>query len=168
MKALYYIPEVFKPVEDFDGYEIGNLGRLHILKRKGAKERYTYGYLNDGYLWKKFINTPKSLHRIVYKTFVGPIPEGYDVHHKNHIRTDNRVENLELIEMHEHRKFHNEKTSKPVIQYTKSMELVQEYSSIMEAERQTGISQSQISKCASNRDGYKTAGGYIWKYKNNK
>lgn len=36
-----------------------------------------------------------------------------------------------------------------------------------EAERCTGINQTNIVSCCKNRKYHKTAGGYIWKYKNN-
>lgn len=36
-------------------------------------------------------------HRIVYETFNGEIPEGYEVDHINTIRDDNRLENLQLL-----------------------------------------------------------------------
>jgi hypothetical protein len=51
---------------------------------------------------------------------------------------------------------------KPVRQYDKSGQLVMEYASIMEAQRQTGISQGSIGDCLHERR--KTAGGYTWKY----
>ena len=36
-------------------------------------------------------------HRIVYKQHFGSIPDGYDIHHKNGIRDDNRIENPQLL-----------------------------------------------------------------------
>lgn len=39
----------------------------------------------------------KCLHRIVYETFVGPIPQGYHIDHINNIRNDNRLENLQAL-----------------------------------------------------------------------
>jgi hypothetical protein len=35
-------------------------------------------------------------HRIVFRTLIGPIPEGITINHRNGIKTDNRPENLEL------------------------------------------------------------------------
>lgn len=65
--------------------------------------------------------------------------------------------------------------TKPIIQYTLDMEFVAEYPSISEAARQTNICRKAINNCVNqkvcNKNGYtwvsKTAGGYIWKYKNN-
>ena len=36
-------------------------------------------------------------HRIVYETFVGEIPQGYELDHINTIRDDNRLENLRCV-----------------------------------------------------------------------
>lgn len=57
---------------------------------------------------------------------------------------------------------HN-KPQKPVLQYSKSGEFIAEYSSIKEAERQTGCNPSHICQCC--RGKQKSAGGFIWKYK---
>lgn len=38
----------------------------------------------------------KSHHRFIYETLVGPIPEFMEINHKNGVKTDNRLENLEL------------------------------------------------------------------------
>ena len=36
-------------------------------------------------------------HRLMAETWIGPIPDGYEVNHKNGIKTDNRLENLEIV-----------------------------------------------------------------------
>ena len=55
--------------------------------------------------------------------------------------------------------------SKIVLQIDKNTnEVVKQYYGIGEVERQTGICNQQISKCCLKRKGYKTAGGYIWRY----
>lgn len=51
---------------------------------------------------------------------------------------------------------------KPVLQFTKNGEFIKEYFSTQEAKRVTGI--SHIDACC--REERKTAGGYIWRYKN--
>lgn len=37
------------------------------------------------------------VHRLVYETFIGSIPEGYVIDHINTIRDDNRLENLRCV-----------------------------------------------------------------------
>jgi hypothetical protein len=56
-----------------------------------------------------YYNTQKRslLHRALWEESNGPIPIGYDIHHKNGIKTDNRLENLELISHQEHTSSHN-------------------------------------------------------------
>lgn len=39
----------------------------------------------------------KRVHRIIYETFVGTIPDGYEIDHINTICTDNRLENLRCV-----------------------------------------------------------------------
>ena len=53
--------------------------------------------------------------------------------------------------------------TKSVIQFSKEGDLIAEYPSTREAERQTGCNQSNISQCC--RGTRKSTGGYIWKYK---
>ena len=59
-----------------------------------------------------------------------------------------------------------EKRSIPVIQFTKDGEFIKEWISAKEAQRQLGISQSNICACCKGKG--KTAGGYIWRYKDPK
>ena len=51
----------------------------------------------------------------------------------------------------------------PVIQFSKDGELLSEYSSLHEAERQTGCNKGHICECC--KGTRKSTGGYIWKYK---
>lgn len=54
------------------------------------------------------------------------------------------------------------KDENPVYQYTLNGLLIDKYSSTMEAERKTGISQANISACCVNKRNH--AGGYIWSH----
>lgn len=159
------IKEEWKPIEGYDGlYELRNDGLLYSHQRNKTKGHYTYGgKCKKGYLIFHLPNINKFAHIVVYETFVGPIPKGYDVHHKNHIKTDNRVENLELILHVNHSILHNKKISKKVIQYTTDGKFVKEFESIREAERETNLNNGHICNCCNGKR--KTCGGYIWKYK---
>lgn len=168
----------WRPIKGYEGlYDLRDDGLIYVYPRIGTKGGFTFGTNGGkkGYLqlaaYKNKKRTLKQVHCWVYETFVGPIPKGYDVHHKNHIRTDNRVENLELIEHNEHSFKHKEERleaakevlSKPVLQYTLDNEFIAEYQSISEASRQIGLSNGSINRCLKGKQ--KTAGGSIWKYK---
>lgn len=56
---------------------------------------YCKGYLRLG------VSKPNrmhiAVHRLVYETFVGEIPNGYEIDHINTIRDDNRLDNLRCV-----------------------------------------------------------------------
>ena len=54
--------------------------------------------------------------------------------------------------------------SKPVLQFAKDGEFIAEYFGAREAAKQTGICPSSIIECCNGKR--KSAGGFIWKYKN--
>lgn len=91
--------EVFKDIKGYPGYQISNLGRVWSCKRN----RYMKPVANNaGYLQIKLIavngkRKGELVHRLVALHFIDN-PEGKpEVNHINHIRDDNRVENLEWV-----------------------------------------------------------------------
>ena len=52
----------------------------------------------------------RAVHREVWSECKGPIPKGYIVHHKNGDKTDNRLENLELMSAADHCRHHSPRT----------------------------------------------------------
>lgn len=160
----------WKPIEGFEGmYDLRDDGLIYSYPRFKCKGGYHKGTkTNGGYryfsLFKDRIETRDLIHRFVYRTFVGKIPKGYDVHHKNEIRDDNRVENLELLKKEEHNRKHSlERLAKAIQQYTKNGEFIAEYESAAEAERETNVCNSHITECCKGKR--KSAGGFIWRYK---
>jgi HNH endonuclease len=47
-------------------------------------------------------------HRVIWEIYFGKIPKGYVVHHKNGIKHDNRIENLECMPHGAHSTHHHE------------------------------------------------------------
>ena len=48
----------------------------------------------------------KLLHRVIWETYKGCIPNDYVVHHINEDPSDNRIENLECMTTYEHNRLH--------------------------------------------------------------
>lgn len=46
-------------------------------------------------------------HDVVWEDHNGPIPRGFQVHHKNETKTDNGIENLELLPPLDHKRIHS-------------------------------------------------------------
>jgi hypothetical protein len=56
------------------------------------------GYTNqDGYLVVRFKRKHYRVHRIIWEMHYGPATPGLEVDHKNNIRKDNRIENLQEL-----------------------------------------------------------------------
>ena len=51
----------------------------------------------DGYIKVRFDNKLYMAHRIIWEAVVGKIPEGMQIDHINHDRSDNRMENLRVV-----------------------------------------------------------------------
>lgn len=60
----------------------------------------------NGYERQRIDGKVQYVHRIVWEREHGPIPDGYHVHHKNEVRHDNRLENLELVDGRRHNRDH--------------------------------------------------------------
>lgn len=62
----------------------------------------------DGYYKACHSKGNVYLHRYVWEFHHGPVPAGFHVHHKNHLRADCRIENLELVAAEKHAAYHGE------------------------------------------------------------
>lgn len=105
--------EFWRKVKGFEGiYEVSNLGRVKSLSRKAndpknrnIKERILKQFLdNKGYfmvgLYKDGKKSTKKVHVIVAESFLNHKPDGTltkVVDHINNIKSDNSVDNLQII-----------------------------------------------------------------------
>ena len=89
--------EIWKDVPGYEGhYQVSNLGRVKSFKR-GKERMLKPGLGSKGYylvvLWKGGEVKTHTIHRLVIRAFWGE--SKLDVNHKNGVKTDNRLENLE-------------------------------------------------------------------------
>lgn len=104
--------EVWKDVKGFEGlYQVSNFGNVkRLISQRVFAERFIgrtidrYGYVKR-MLSKDGKNNYFTEHRLVAIAFIDNPNDKATVNHKNGIKTDNRVENLEwntTIENHKH------------------------------------------------------------------
>lgn len=97
--------EIWKKVDSADGlYEVSSEGRLRQCvgyKRRTGRmlnpPARASGYVQATVRLKDGSARHPLLHRLVAAAFIGPIPDGMQVNHKNGKKNDNRVVNLEIV-----------------------------------------------------------------------
>lgn len=186
--------EEWRPIRGFeDCAEISNYGQIHRFRREYycgknhqtkhiQEEDWTYGSENGkGYLKVSIGNKSFRVNRLVYMTFVGGIPKGMEVNHLDEDKHNNRLDNLNLLSHGDNMRYgtgiarlaaaltNNPKKSKAVQAFNKNGDVVYEFPSSAEAERQ-GFGAGAVSKCCRNcysRPGNNVYKGFIWRYKEN-
>jgi hypothetical protein len=184
--------EIWRDIEGWEGsHQISNFGRvkslrrdilfsngeIHKIKGKILKQRIKDGYYVINLAWNRTGFKTLRVHRLIGKAF---IPNPYnkpEINHKNGIRNDNRLENIEWCTSSEN-KFHafrvlgkkhkgmrgaKNPKSKAIIQFSKDNIFIREYDTITEAAIQVGRNCTSI--CFALKDDWRTSGGYKWKLK---
>ena len=90
--------EIWKDIEEFPSYQASDLGRIRNKNTGFIKNVY---YDNDGYVKVTLVKNKRSyrktVHRLVAEAFLGGKHPGLQVNHKNGIKDDNRLINLEWV-----------------------------------------------------------------------
>lgn len=167
--------EIWKDIDGYEGiYEVSSLGRVRSHNRQGWRKEFLSGHENNlGYISINLRGKQFLLHRIVADAFLPKDTYRTEVNHKNGIRKDNRLSNLERC-THSENMAHSYKNlgrvppmlgkpgphKKPI----KCLETGEVFGSSCEAARGTGLRRTGIRNAAL---GYiKTCGGKHWEYVN--
>ena len=146
----YYIHPIFTNYAASKDGEILNVKTGRILKKNLTDMGYYQFKVND----KKLIK-PKNyyIHRFEWECVRGVIPEGFVIDHIDSVRTNNKIENLQLLTLVENIRKGN---SKPILSFNIKNNTQKKYESITSASLELDISFSIISNICRKVKYYKT------------
>ena len=142
-------PTFSKYASSKDG-EILNVKTGRILKKKLTYQGYYQFSISD-----KNLSKPKNyyIHRFEWECIKGDIPEGFVIDHCDSVKTNNKIENLQLLTSKENAQ---KARSKPIKSFNIKNNKQKKYDSILSASLELDISLSIISNICRKVKYYKT------------
>ena len=163
--------EIWKDIPGYERkYQESNMGQVKSLNYKNTGREVILKQVisKKGYCHICLLGRQHTVGRLVYSAFHGPIPPGMQVNHINEDKTDNRLENLNLMTPSENTNWGTrndrvmKKCGKWVIKLTKNNEILHFYPSTKKAASENGLQSNTISECCNGKR--KSYGGFIWKF----
>lgn len=163
---------MWKQIEGASNYFVSEKGEVKSIAKGKERILKPYKSTNRCYMVNIYYDDGshrfRTVHRLVAEAFIPNPKKLPQINHKDENRANNSISNLEWCDGKYNSNYgtgHARQTmacSKPVIQYTPDKTFVAIYPSLIEAERQTGIRNSSISRVCQHK--CVTTGGYIWEY----
>ena len=158
---MWKLSDLYPNYEVSDQGEVRNAKTKRLLSLNKRIRGYVYVHLHqDG---KSKVVT---VHRLIASAFI-PNPYNLEtVNHINYIKDDNRVENLEWMSFIDNtcNKNPDKTTIRSVEQLDLNGNILAEFDNVSQASRKLGINRGSINQVCLGRQ--KTAGGYVFRYKN--
>lgn len=173
--------EIWKNIKETGNlYQVSNYGNIRSLnyRKTGQPKNMKQQQDQRGYLTVHIGGKIYKVHRLVALYFVNNIANKQQVNHIDGNKKNNCSVNLEWCTNKENqlhcnklglRKIPKGKevyNSKSVVQFNKNLKFIKKWDCMTTASKELNISQSQISHCCLKHYGYKSAGGYIWRFEN--
>lgn len=101
---------MIKPIQGYDSnYSADTDGNIYRDGKKMSPTNNGIGYYqiklrHNGKRYNRYV------HRIIWETFNGPIPKGQEINHIDHVKSNNKLSNLELVT-------HSEDVKKAFLKY---------------------------------------------------
>jgi hypothetical protein len=160
-----------RTIASFPNYTVDTLGIVRNKREKELSQQIYSGY-RCVHLYKIGAHKVEKVHRLVAEAFI-PNPDNLPcVNHKDENKLNNSASNLEWCDYLYNNSYGENAPLKRMAEARRKRVAMCEidgkvlavFNSATEAEKHTGIHQSNISKCCLKRPNFLTAGGYVWKF----
>lgn len=158
---------VWAYIDNYPNYIISNIGEIQNVRSKRilkpALDAKGYYEIN---LWRQNKGTTLQVHQLVYKAFSKDNNlQGFVINHIDGDKKNNNYSNLEKItyqenNLHAEYVIKTHQSAKKIYQLDEDKNILREYPSIAQAQRDTGI--NNISRAIKEKT---RAGGYFWRLK---